>query len=83
MTFEYLVQESIGDGKLKTHARKSGFATEADALAEGNVEAQRIALSASLTVWADVHQVDSEDDILKVEPHVAVRHVDGKGDVPS
>lgn len=50
MTFEYLVQKNVGDVKLKTLAQKGGFATEDDALAEGQQEAERIALSAKVTL---------------------------------
>ena len=50
MTFEYLVQENVGNGQLNTLAQKGGFATEDDALAEGQHEAGRIALSAKRTL---------------------------------
>lgn len=54
MTFEYLVQENVGDGQWETLAQKGGFVTVDDALAAGTQEAGRMAISAKMTLTINV-----------------------------
>lgn len=56
MTFEYLVIENVGNERFDTIASKPGFATEDDAMAEGNQEAARIAASAKRTLRVEIRR---------------------------